>query len=246
MFDARELLGRRVGFRRALMNWYRREARELSWRGASDPYVIWVSEIVLQQTRVDQGTPYIERFLRAFPTVASLADATLDEVLKLWEGLGYYTRARNLHRAAGIVARDRGGVFPGTAAEWEELPGVGRYTAGAIASIAFGEAAPVVDGNVKRVLARLTNLHASIDDGAVVAELWSLAGELVRGKDPGDFNQGIMELGAEVCRPKNPRCEACPVWKYCAAISKGTQGALPVRRPKKRTPHYEIAATTIS
>ena len=150
---------KKAAFRRALMSWYRDQARDLSWRGTQDPYAIWVSEIVLQQTRVDQGTPYIERFLKKFPTVFDLAKAKEDAVLKLWEGLGYYSRARNLHKAARIVADERNGVFPANAIEWETLPGVGRYTAGAISSIAYGENAPVVDGNVKRVLARLLDCH---------------------------------------------------------------------------------------
>lgn len=239
------LLARKIPFRRALLAWYRREKRDLFWRGTLDPYVVWVVEIMLQQTRVDQGGPYIKRFLDAFPTVQELARATPDRVLKLWEGLGYYTRARNLHKAAKIIADERGGRFPETAEDWQQLPGVGRYTAGAIASIAFGEVAPVLDGNVKRVLARVADLDASIDDGTVTKQLWALAALLVRGKSPGDFNQAMMELGANVCAPRGPSCDACPVSKFCLAFERDTQSQRPVRKPKKAVPHYEIVVAAI-
>lgn len=234
----------RAGFRRRLVNWYRRHARDLPWRGTRDPYRVWVSEIMLQQTRVDQGTPYIERFLARFPTLLDLAAADLDEVLKLWEGLGYYSRARNLHRAAASVAAN-GGELPRRAADWMALPGVGRYTAGAIASIAFDEAVPVLDGNVKRVLARLLDLDPSIDDASVVQMLWAVSAELVQGRAPGDFNQGMMELGASVCKPKSPNCAACPVASYCLARERGTQALRPVRRPRKTVPHKEIVVAAI-
>ena len=239
------LIERKTLFRRALLKWYRREKRDLFWRGTSDPYAVWVVEIILQQTRVEQGGPYIKRFLAAFPTVQDLARATPDRVLKLWEGLGYYTRARNLHKAAKIIADERSGRFPETAEDWQQLPGVGRYTAGAIASIAFGESAPVLDGNVKRVLARLIDLDASIDDGAVTENLWALAALFVRGKLPGDFNQAMMELGANVCTPRAPACEVCPVSKFCFAFERGTQSQRPVRKPKKAVPHYEIVVAAI-
>ena len=234
------------GFRRTLLNWYRKHRRELPWRDAPDPYVVWVSEIMLQQTRVDQGTPYIARFLNAFPNVEVLADAPLDRVLKLWEGLGYYTRARNLHKAAKIIVSERDGMFPRAASEWRRLPGVGRYTAGAIASIAFKEQTPVVDGNVKRVLARLTNLNDSIDDATVTESLWALAAEMVKGRNPGDFNQAMMELGAEVCTPRNPQCTACPVQRHCVAFLAGTQNVIPRRTARKKTPHYEIVVAAIA
>lgn len=239
------LVRKKGPLRRALLAWYRREARDLPWRGNRDPYTVWVAEIVLQQTRVDQGTPYIERFLGAFPTVQRLAQAKLDDVLKLWEGLGYYTRARNLHRAAGIVVNELGGAFPAAAEDWRKLPGVGRYTAGAIGSIVFGEEVPVVDGNVKRVLSRLTDLDACIDDGSVTESLWDLAGVLVKGRSPGDFNQALMELGARICTPKNPECHQCPLKKMCAACAAGTQEQRPVRRTKKPTPHHELAVAAI-
>ncbi len=239
------LLERKTPFRRKLLKWYRREARELPFRGETDPYKVWVSEIILQQTRVDQGTPYINRFLKSFPTVRDLARADLDEVLKLWEGLGYYSRARNLHKAARIVISDVGGRLPANAKDWEDLPGVGRYTAGAIASIALGEKVPVLDGNVKRVLARLLDLDASIDEGPTLRLLWDAMGHLVQGRAPGDFNQAMMELGARVCTPKSPDCTACPVRTDCKARLAGTQQLRPVRSKKRPVPHHEIVVAAI-
>ncbi len=200
---------------------------------------------MLQQTRIDQGTPYYERFLARFPTVQDLADAPQDDVMKLWEGLGYYSRARNLHKAAGLVARERQGVFPATAEEWLALPGVGRYTAGAIASIAYGERTPVLDGNVKRVLARLYDIDDPVDAGDTERLLWQLAGDLVPLKAPGDFNQALMELGSEVCTPKGPDCAGCPLRRPCKARAAGVQKQRPVKRPKKAVPHRELVAAVI-
>ena len=240
-----DLLRHKRGIRRALLAWYAREKRDLPWRDAKDPYVVWLSEIMLQQTRVDQGTPYILRFIKRFPNVLTLANAPQDAVLKAWEGLGYYTRARNLHKAARIIAFDRAGEFPTTANDWQSLPGVGRYTAGAVASIAYDEAVPVLDGNVKRVLARLIDLAECIDDAEVTDRLWDLAADLVRGKSPGDFNQALMELGANVCTPRRPACDACPLTRYCAAYAAATQEQRPVRREKKPVPHKEIVVAVI-
>ena len=240
-----KILDDKTPIRRALLAWYRRNARDLPWRGAADPYRVWVTEIILQQTRVDQGTPYIERFFQALPDVQALAATKTDRVLKLWEGLGYYARARNLHKAAQRIVRERGGVLPDSAVAWRELPGVGRYTAGAIASIAFDERTPAVDGNVKRVLSRWTDLKDSVDDSATVEGLWDLAGDLVHGKSPGDFNQALMELGAQACTPKKPDCGACPVSRYCRSLHAGTQEQRPVRRPKKKIPHHEIVVAAI-
>jgi len=235
----------RAPFRRTIINWFRRAARPVSWRGTKDPYAIWIAEIALQQTRVDQGTPYIERLLHHFPTVHALAKADLDEVIKLWEGLGYYARARNLHAAAQRIVRDRAGRMPASAAEWLEMPGVGRYSAGAIASIAFGEAVPVLDGNVKRVLARLIDLDQSIDDPKITQRLWDLTEFLVRGAHPGDFNQGMMELGAQICTPRSPACLVCPVQKFCRAHAAGTVDARPLRRTKASTPHHHVVIAAI-
>lgn len=239
------LRANRAGFRRRVINWFRREARDLPWRGNPDPYAVWVSEIALQQTRVDQGTPFIQRFLETFPTVEALANDDVDEVLKLWEGLGYYSRARNLHKAARVVVEKCGGQLPQTADEWRSLPGVGPYTAGAIASIAYDLPEPVLDGNVKRVFARLTDLEDSIDGSEATASLWDLARYLVDGKSPGDFNQGLMELGAQICTPRTPNCDACPVRIYCTAFERGTQASRPVRDIKRAVPHKEIVVAAI-
>lgn len=206
-------------FRRALPRWYRQHKRDLPWRRTRDPYRIWVSEVMLQQTRVEVVRDYYRRWLRALPSLESLARAPYSRVLKLWEGLGYYTRAKNLHRAARRARRSR----PTMAAEWMELPGIGRYTAGAIASIAFGERAPVVDGNVARVFARVFGIPAT------PKQLWSLAEALLPERNCGDFNQALMELGALVCKPVNPRCHVCPLRRVCA-----TRGdALPVRKQRR-------------
>ena len=231
--------------RRALLAWFRREARDLPWRRTRDPYRIWLSEVMLQQTRIDQGLPYYKRFIAAFPTVRALAAAKEDQVLKQWEGLGYYSRARNLHRAAQVIVEERDGAFPETAAHWQRLPGVGPYTAGAVASMAFDERTPVVDGNVKRVLSRLYDIDACIDQTATQRRLWALAEDLVPARRPGDFNQALMELGARVCVPRGPRCAACPVRAVCAARAAGTQHDRPVRRPRKPARREEIVVAAI-
>ncbi len=230
---------------RALLEWYRREARDLPWRRTSDPYAIWLSEIILQQTRVDQGLPYYERFLAAFPDTASLAAASLDHVLKLWEGLGYYSRARNLHRCAQVIAEQYAGKFPATVEELLALPGIGPYTAGAIASIAYGVRAPVLDGNVIRVLARVFNLDACTDELATRRELWRMAKTLVPADAPGDFNQAVMELGARICTPRTPRCDECPIAEACQARKTDEQDKRPVRRRRPEAPHQEIVVAVI-
>jgi len=236
---------RKTALRRRLLSWYRSEARDLPWRHTRDPYRVWLSEIMLQQTRVETVLPYYERFVAAFPDVAALAAADPDRVLKLWEGLGYYSRARNLQKAAKIIVSEYNGKFPETAVGIRKLPGVGRYTAGAIASIAFGERVPVLDGNVKRVLARLFAVMDSIDATSTQHDLWTAATLLVPEKDPGDFNQALMELGARICTPRRPRCSDCPVESQCQARADGLQETLPVRKPKKATPHYDIVAAAI-
>jgi len=211
----------------------------------SHPYPIWVAEVLLQQTRVDTVVPYFERFLETFPTVHSLAEADEDRLMKVWEGLGYYSRARNLQRAARIVAFERAGRFPRSAKEWQRLPGVGRYSANAIASIAYSECVGVLDGNVKRVLARLFDVQECIDGAETEKTLWAMAEELVSPRSPGNFNQAMMELGAVVCLPKAPRCDACPVRSLCAARSAGRQETLPLRRQKKPLPHYEVVVAAL-
>lgn len=216
-----------------LLAWYRRARRPLPWRRSRDPYRVWVSEIMLQQTQVETVLPYFERFVRRFPDVSALAGAELEEVLKLWEGLGYYARARNLHRAARIVASEG---WPKSAQGLSGLAGIGRSTAGAIASIAFSEPAPVLDGNVKRVWARLAAIDHPLA-GRALAALWELSSRAVRCGDPGAVNQALMELGAMVCTPKRPACPRCPVRDLCLARRQGKPEAYPVRvprRPKKR------------
>ncbi len=186
---------------------------------------------MLQQTRVDVVLDYYNRWLRAFPTVESLARAPFSRVLKLWEGLGYYTRARNLHKAAKLTVRHS---FPATAEEWQQLPGIGRYTAGAIASIAFGERVPLVDGNVARVFARVFGITSDVTKPATQKRLWQIAETLLPATNVGDFNQALMEFGALVCKPANPRCEVCPMRRVCVAFARGRQDALPNRGPRRR------------
>jgi A/G-specific adenine glycosylase len=213
-------------FRHRLLTWYRGSARDLPWRRTSDPYAIWVSEIMLQQTRVQAVIPYYERFLARFPDVRKLAAASESDLLAAWAGLGYYSRARNLHRAAReIVAA---GEFPRTYDALLELPGIGDYTAAAIASIAFGAPRAALDGNVARVLARLSAEPGNIKAPAIRRRLQELAGELLNPNQPGMFNQAMMELGATICTPKSPACAACPVAALCEARSAGRQSEIPV------------------
>lgn len=217
----------------------------LPWRQEVTPYRVWISEIMLQQTRVESALPYYERFLSTFPDVETLAAAPLEDVLKCWEKLGYYSRARNLHRAARIIVEELKGVMPQTAAEWLALPGVGRYTAGAIASVCHDEPVPILDGNVKRVLARLFAVDGPIDSHGTVSHLWALAEEIVPSKQAGNFNQAIMELGATLCSPRNPKCSVCPVEKICIAREQGRQHQLPIRKGKKPVPHKHVVAAII-
>lgn len=223
-------------FRSALLAWYEQNRRVLPWRETNDPYRIWVSETMLQQTRVDTVIPYYERFLERLPDVRALAQVTEDELLKLWEGLGYYRRARNLQKAARVLVEKQSGQLPTSATGWRELPGIGPYTAAAIASIAFGEAVAVLDGNVKRVLARLFALQQPIDKPAVEKTLWQKASELLDPQHPGEHNQAMMELGALICLPKQPRCSECPVADHCEACKLVMQQELPLRTRKRKTP----------
>lgn len=217
-----------AGLRRDLLAWYSRAKRDLPWRTDPTPYRVWVSEIMLQQTTVAAVTPKYEAFLRRFPSLASLASSQEDEVLKHWAGLGYYSRARNLRRAALSVVADHGGEFPAAFDAVLALPGIGRYTAGAILSIAFRKPYPLVDGNVIRVFSRLFGLKGRAKDPAFVRRMWPLAERLIPEKDPGDWNQALMELGATVCAPESPSCGACPVSRHCVAFKKGLQDKLPV------------------
>jgi A/G-specific adenine glycosylase len=219
--------------RSSLLRWYDKKARSFPWRSKPSPYRVWVAEIMAQQTRLDTVEPYFRRFVRRFPSLRSLANAEVDEVLALWSGLGYYSRARNLHAAAILVSKNHKGRLPETVPELLTLPGIGRYTAGAIASIAFQVPAPIVDGNVIRVLTRLFDIDQDADASQVRKVLWDLAERLVPKSRPGDFNQALMELGATVCRPLGPQCGPCPVRRICRAYANGTTEERPVRTAKK-------------
>lgn len=215
-----------------LLAWYRRHRRDLPWRNSADPYRIWLSEVMLQQTRVETVLPYYQYFLERFPTVEVLAGAPLDEVLAAWSGLGYYRRARFLHRAAAVVV-SRGG-FPRTVAELRELPGIGEYTAAAVASIAFGAVAPVLDGNVERVMTRWRALAGDPKRGELRRDLLAAAAELLDPDSPGDSNQALMELGATVCTPRRPDCAGCPLRSSCRGLAGGDPEAFPSPRPEQR------------
>ena len=228
-----------------LLDWYDREAADLPWRRRRDPYAIWLAEIMLQQTQVTTVIPYYNRFLQRFPAIPSLAAAELDDVLRLWQGLGYYSRARNLHRAAQIVMQQHGGQLPRTAAELIQLPGIGPYTANAIASIAFDEALPVLDANVMRVFARLRDLDEDITRPATKRKLWSLAADRLPPARPGAWNQALMELGRRICRPRRPDCPRCPLRPDCLAHARGSQTQRPVRRPRPARPHYDVVAALL-
>lgn len=216
-----------MSFTTTLLHWFSQHARPLPWRATRDPYAIWLSEIILQQTRVSQGMAYWQRFLERWPTVEALAGATEDEVLRMWQGLGYYSRARHLHAAARqIVER---GSFPDTFVEIRRLSGVGDYTAAAVASMAFGEPVAVVDGNVYRVLARHYGIDTPIDTSQGKRELAALAQELLPPDEPSAYNQALMDFGATQCVPLSPRCEECPLIETCVAYSENRVGKLPVK-----------------
>lgn len=218
-----------------LLDWYKTNKRNLPWRESSDPYIIWISEIILQQTRVVQGMDYFLRFTGRFPNVASLASAEEDEVLKYWQGLGYYSRARNLHAAAKEIMEKFGGVFPEEYKDILSLKGIGEYTAAAIASFVWNKPYPVVDGNVFRVLARLYALDVPIDTTQGKKQFTELAGIVMDPKRAGQHNQAIMEFGALQCVPQSPDCEVCPLKDRCTAYASGTVQSLPVKQNKTKT-----------
>lgn len=230
-----------AAFRETLVTWYRQVARPMPWRESSEPYRIWISEVMLQQTRVDQALPYYTRFMDRFPTVNALAEAEQDEVLRLWEGLGYYSRARNMHRAAQQVVAEHGGVFPADPETFRALPGVGPYTNAAVLSIAFGIPLAVLDGNVIRVLTRVFAVPEDTRAGSTRKRLQLLADDLLNPTVPGDYNQAVMELGATVCTPRNPDCPACPLRPVCVAYAEGRPTDFPVVSPRKPIPHYNVA-----
>lgn len=222
-----------VALHRQLLAWYREQKRDLPFRRTRDPYAILVAEVLLQRTRMAAGVPYYERFLAAFPTVRDLAAASEQEVMRAWEGLGFYRRARNLHEAAKAIVTSFGGEVPSDFDALRGLPGIGDYTAGAVASIAFGARVPAVDGNVTRVLARVYRIENDLSRSSGRARVHALAEALVPDASPGEWNQALMELGATVCVPRAPRCPVCPIAGQCAALAAGVQGGLP-RSPAKR------------
>jgi A/G-specific adenine glycosylase len=218
--------------RRRLLAWYRHHRRDLPWRSDPTPYAVWVSEIMLQQTTVTAATPFFERWMERFPTLRDLAAADEEDVLRLWAGLGYYNRARNLHRAAMQIVAECDGEIPRTVSDLMELPGIGRYTAGAIASIAFGERVPVVDANVARVLARFFAVREEVSTADGQRVLWDHAEDLAQTNNPGDLNQALMELGALLCTPTSPRCDSCPIQPLCRAAQRGDMDRYPVLRER--------------
>ncbi len=280
---ARSIHNQKSKIQNSLLAWFRAHARDLPWRHDRSPYRVWLSEMMLQQTQVETVIPYFHRFLDRFPTLADLAAAPLGDVLKLWEGLGYYARARNLHKAAKVVVEELHGEWPRTVEGLMALPGIGRYTAGAIASLAFDVRAPVLDGNVMRVLCRLFAIERDPKDAKVREELWGVAEALLphppsplllnqttlqeKGERPlpspeageshgeashgpgvrsaGEFNESLMELGALICTPRTPNCDACPLVKYCEAKKRGLQDQLPLKTRRKPLPHFEVTAAVI-
>ena len=229
-----------------ILVWFAQKKRDLPWRDTTDPYYIWVSEVMLQQTQVDTVIPFYHRFLSRFPIVESLAEASLQEVLKVWENMGYYARARHLHMAAREIASSMNGKVPSTYEELIGLPGIGSYTASAILSFAFGERCPAVDGNMRRVVCRLFSIQDSVDQPRTKKRILELATDMISSADPACFNHAVMDLGATVCTPRNPSCQACPVQGECLAFEQGNQEALPVTRKKKPTPHKHMTAGIIA
>ncbi len=235
-----------MNFPSRLLVWYAKHQRGLPWRrDPRDPYRVWISETLLQQTQVATVIPYYRKFLERFPSVRALARAKLDAVLKVWEGAGYYARARNLHSAAQEIVARCNGKLPSTVAELRTLPGIGRYTAGAIASIAFGRDAAAVDGNVTRVLCRYFGIKKDVGKAGTRRELWELAERLVPRGHAGEYNQALMDLGATICAPRQPACAQCPLERGCRARRLGMQAQLPVKARAKKKPHHHIGVGVI-
>lgn len=228
-------------FQKDLLSWFEKEKRSLPWRENRDPYRIWVSEIMLQQTRVDTVIPYYYRFMERFPSIKDLAEADLEEVYRVWEGLGYYSRAKNLHTAVREVNEQYGGVVPDTPEEIHKLKGIGPYTAGAILSIAYGQPEPAVDGNVMRVLSRIFLIQEDITKTKTRKLFEDLVRKIIYKGNPSYFNQALMELGALVCTPKSPKCLACPVHIHCQAVKEGMQEELPIKKKSKKGKSVEMA-----
>lgn len=240
-FDTKQ----RQAFRRRLLAWYGKHSRELAWRRTRDPYRVWLSEIMLQQTTVAMATPYFDRFAAAFPTVQDLAAADESLILRMWEGLGYYRRARAMHAAARAIVAEYAGKFPQDVAALMQLPGVGRYTAGAIASFAFDHPAPIVEANTLRVFARLTGYRRDVTKGPGQRHLWAVAEELVPQNGAGRFNHALMELGALVCKPADPHCDRCPVFMHCQAFRLNLQQKIPVLAAKPKITPIRAAAVVV-
>ncbi|QDU91461.1 putative A/G-specific adenine glycosylase YfhQ [Pirellulimonas nuda] len=234
-----------ASLRRRLLGWYAKHARDLPWRQSRDPYRVWLSEVMLQQTQVETVRPYFERFVAAWPTVADLAAAQEQHVLRQWEGLGYYRRARNLHAAAKRVVDEHGGEFPRDVAGLTTLPGVGRYTAGAIASIAYDAPAPIVEANTARLYARLTGLREPVASTAGQRALWAFAEQVVPRRGAGRLNQALMELGALVCTPESPKCDACPIATHCAAFAQQATRVIPVAAKRQTITEVREAAVVV-
>ncbi|CAM4232482.1 A/G-specific adenine glycosylase [Lederbergia lenta] len=232
-------------FQHDLISWFIEEQRDLPWRKDADPYKVWVSEIMLQQTKVDTVIPYFDRFLKKFPTIESFAAADDEAVLKIWEGLGYYSRVRNLHSAVKEVVGNYGGVVPDTQEEISKLKGVGPYTAGAVLSIAYGKPEPAVDGNVMRVLSRIMLIREDIAKASTRKVFEAAVRELIDHEHPSFFNQALMELGALICTPTSPACLLCPVRDHCLAFEDGVQSELPIKSRKKKTRHVDLIATVL-
>jgi A/G-specific adenine glycosylase len=232
-------------FAEPLLRWYEENARELPWRSAPSPYRTWVSEVMLQQTQVETVLPYFSRWMARFPDAAALAEADEQAVLGFWEGLGYYSRARNLHAAARKVMSEHGGCLPDTLEALQALPGIGRYTAAAIASIAFGRDVAAVDANIRRVLSRLFDVQEPARSAAGEKRLWALAQEHLPPGRAGAYNQAMMDLGALICTPRDPACGACPLAEGCQALALGVQAERPVLPPRKKVPHHTVTAAVI-
>ena len=228
-----------------LLQWFKKNKRDLPWRRTKDPYAIWVSEIMLQQTQVNTVIPYYRDFLNTFPTVHRLAKANLSKVLKVWEGLGYYSRARNLHHASRIITNHFKGKIPDTLKALFTLPGIGRYTAGAILSIAFNKEAPILDGNVKRVLSRLFAISGDPKENKIEQSLWQLSESLLPKGRGSLFNQALMDLGSMICTPKNPNCLSCPLKNLCQGYLSGNPDRYPLRTFKKPIPHMTSVSAVI-
>ena len=223
-----------ANIQRAILEWYDQNKRNLPWRDSKNPYFIWISEVVLQQTRVEQGAPFFHRLIEAFPSVEALAAATEQEVLTVWKGLGYYSRARNLHKAAQQIITAHSGVFPREFLALKKLPGVGEYTAAALSSICFNQAIAAVDGNVIRVVSRLLDLSDPVESSQTARSITEFANEILSPTRPGDFNQAMMDFGSMVCTPKSPSCASCPLATVCLARINNTQHLRPVKKPKKK------------